>query len=46
MKNTILLIFAFILIGFGIFLGIGIRTKSHIVEKSFTPTLTEARTEK
>lgn len=41
MKNIVLLIIALILIGIGIFLGIGIRTKASIVEKPQELALTE-----
>ncbi len=41
MKNSILLVFALILIGVGIFLGVGIRTKSNIIEKPITLSMTE-----
>ncbi len=41
MKNTILLVFALVLIGFGIFLGVGIRTKSNIMEKPVELAMTE-----
>lgn len=41
MKNIIFIIIALLLIGFGIFLGIGIRTKASIVEKPQELSLTE-----
>jgi len=41
MKNTFLLLIALALIGVGIFLGIGIRTKSNIVEQPINLKITE-----
>ena len=41
MKNLLLLAFALILIGAGIFLGLGIRTKVNVVEKPHEMALTE-----
>ena len=41
MKNTIILAVALALIGFGIFLGVGIRTKSNIIEKPITLSMME-----
>jgi hypothetical protein len=43
MKNILLLAFALILIGAGIFLGLGIRTKANLVEKPHELTLSENR---
>lgn len=40
-ENTIVLVFTLALIGFGIFLGVGIRTKSNIIEKPITLSMTE-----
>lgn len=41
MKNIIFLVVALLLISFGIFLGVGIRTKASIVEKPQELALTE-----
>lgn len=41
MKNTLLLIIALVLIGVGLFLGIGIRVKSSIVEGPINLSMTE-----
>jgi hypothetical protein len=41
MKNTLFLIIALVLIGVGIFLGIGIRTKSSIIERPINLAITE-----
>lgn len=45
MKNFFILLAALILIGTGLFLGIGIRTKTHVVEKSITLEMTENHAE-
>ncbi len=41
MKNTILLVFVLVLIGVGIFLGVGIRTEPNIVVTPIELSMTE-----
>ncbi len=43
MKNLFLLVFALVLIGMGIFLGLGLRTPTQIVEKPHEVALIEKR---